>query len=188
MPTSAYLPPITPTQLALHHTRFSNWFPLYRRHSPKATVIDLLSIQTDFVDWLEEDGIVLPKDSEEEEYSIDRISLNDLNGNDDGEQEEEEEEEAEPRNFDPLNERIRQVLSTYEGAVFPKLDWSAPLVRFSFFFLFLALKEGNVLTADLSSGCSMDRTRFYFAMHYSFRCLLATQIIRLCLQGSCSTS
>lgn len=124
IPTSAYLAPITPAQLALHHTRFANWFPLYRRFSPKATVIDLLSLQPDFVDWLEEDGIVLPKDSEDYQCSADVSSSSYLNGDDD----EDEDEEVEPRNFDPLNERIRQVLSLYEGAVFPKLDWSAPLV------------------------------------------------------------
>lgn len=124
MPSSAHLPPITPAQLALHHTRFANWFPLYRRHSPKATIIDLLDLQPDFVEWLQEDGIVLPRGSEDEPY-IESDKVDDVTS-DDGE------EEAEARNFDILNERIRQVLSAYEGAVFPKLDWSAPLVSVLF--------------------------------------------------------
>jgi hypothetical protein len=120
MPTSAHLPPITPAQLALHHTRFANWFPLYRRHSQKATIVDLLDLQPDFVDWLQEDGILLPKDSDDEQY-VDSDKSDDEES-DDGE------EEAAGRNFDTLNARIRQVISAYEGAVFPKLDWSAPLV------------------------------------------------------------
>lgn len=121
MPTSAHLPAITSAQLALHYTRFANWFPLYRRHSPKATIIDLLELQPDFVDWLQEDGIILPRDSDDETY-VDSDKSED-EASDDGE------EEAEGRDFDALNARIRQVLSLYEGAVFPKLDWSAPLVR-----------------------------------------------------------
>jgi hypothetical protein len=125
MPSSVHLPAITPAQLALHYTRFANWFPLYRRHSPKATIIDLLDLQPDFVDWLQEDGIVLPRGSDDEPY-VDSDKSDDDEMSDDGE------EEAEARNFDVLNDRIRQVLSAYEGAVFPKLDWSAPLVSVRF--------------------------------------------------------
>ncbi|UZJ54480.1 hypothetical protein CBS101457_003800 [Exobasidium rhododendri] len=123
MPTSATLPVITSPQLAFYHTRFPHWFSLYRRFSPKATVIDLLTLQPDFVEWLEEDGLILPRDSDDD--NEDQKSDHD----DDEEEEEEEEEEGgtlKPRDFAPLNERIRQIISTYEGAVFPKLDWSAP--------------------------------------------------------------
>ena len=121
VPASERVPAITPAHLALHHTRFANWFPLYRRHTPKATVIDVLDVQPDFVDWLQEDGIVLPQDSEDSRDGDEGLS-DYSEGSDDGEV------PAEPRNFDALNERIRQVLAGYEGAVFPKLDWSAPLV------------------------------------------------------------
>jgi len=122
MPTSASLPVITSPQLALHHTRFLNWFPLYRRHSPKATIIDLLTLQPDFVEWLEEDGLILPRDSDIEGGANETEDYGDDN------EDEEDDESVEPRDFDSLNARIRQVLSTYEGAVFPKLDWSAPSV------------------------------------------------------------
>lgn len=86
-------------------------------------MIDLLSLQPDFVDWLEEDGLVLPSNSDYEQTEQ-------SGGNEDPDSGSESDEDAEePRNFDVLNARIRQVLSSYEGAVFPKLDWSAPLVR-----------------------------------------------------------
>lgn len=117
------VPAITPTFLALQCTRFSSWFPQYRRHTPKATLIDLLSVQADFLEWLEEDGIVLPQDSEDE---VKQGSSDD--SEDESASEEPEEDDVEPRRFDALNEKIRQIISTYEGAVFPKLDWSAPLV------------------------------------------------------------
>jgi hypothetical protein len=132
MPSTASLPVVTSPQLALHHTRFSNWFPLYRRHSPKATVIDLLTVQPDFVNWLEEDGLILPRDSDIEEQPNDFDDEDDSERDDSNDDDDDDEEAAaEPRNFDPLNARIRQVLSAYEGAVFPKLDWSAPSVSLS---------------------------------------------------------
>ncbi|KAK4047162.1 hypothetical protein OIV83_005614 [Microbotryomycetes sp. JL201] len=40
---------------------FSSWYPLFRRHSPKATVIRPLS--SSFVDYLESDGLFLPEGS-----------------------------------------------------------------------------------------------------------------------------
>lgn len=46
----------------------------------------------------------------------------------DDEEEDDDDDEAEARNFDGLNERIRRVIRDYDGAVFPKLDWSAPAV------------------------------------------------------------
>jgi hypothetical protein len=118
--TTKTLPAITPPHLALHHTRFSNWFSLYRRYTPKATVIDLVALQPDFVDWLEEDGLILPKNSDVEDEEESEVVAD--------EDEDEDDESIPARNFDVLNEKIRQVLATYEGAVFPKLDWSAPLV------------------------------------------------------------
>ncbi|PWN31679.1 D123-domain-containing protein, partial [Meira miltonrushii] len=122
----------TEASIALQHTRFANWFPSYRRYSPKATIIDLLHLQPDFLDWLEEDGLVLPSGSDNTAVNAssratiseeDDISANGSTSS----EEDDDEEEAVPRNFTALNERIRQIIDQYEGAVFPKLDWSAPL-------------------------------------------------------------
>lgn len=126
MPSSPGLAPPTPSVIALQHTRFANWFPLYRRHSPKATVIDLLALQPDFLDWLNEDGLVLPLHSDDaplgsaDVQEIDDVGLESVSDDDDA-------DEAEPRDFSALNQRIRQIIDQYDGAVFPKLDWSAPL-------------------------------------------------------------
>ena len=50
------LPNLTPSDVALQQTRFSSWFPSYRQYSIKASFIDVLDTQTDFVQWLAEDG------------------------------------------------------------------------------------------------------------------------------------
>ncbi|PWN92538.1 D123-domain-containing protein [Acaromyces ingoldii] len=119
--SSSTLPPLTSAPLALQHTRFSSWFPLYRRHSPKATILDLSTLQPDFLEWLEEDGLVLPTESGDAPSPPSSLS-----GEEEEEEDDDDDEEAEARNFDGLNERIRRVIQDYEGAVFPKLDWSAP--------------------------------------------------------------
>ena len=130
--SSCTLPEPTAASIALQHTRFANWFPSYRRYSPKATIIDLLHLQPDFLDWLEEDGLVLPSGSDNAAVNASsRATISEVDGNFEAASSEgdddDDEDEAIPRNFTGLNERIRQVIDQYEGAVFPKLDWSAPL-------------------------------------------------------------
>lgn len=130
--SSSNLPNPTAAHIALHHTRFANWFPSYRRYSPKSTIIDPLHLQPDFLDWLEEDGLILPSGSDNATTDITSRTSNSQNDQDspfdsEHDDEEEDEEEVIPRNFERLNERIRQIIDQYEGAVFPKLDWSAPL-------------------------------------------------------------
>lgn len=136
MPSSSSastLPEPTQASIALQYTRFANWFPSYRRFSPKATIIDLLHLQPDFLDWLEEDGLVLPSGSDNTAVNASTRAIiseeDEINENDSTstEEDDDEEEAAIPRNFTALNERIRQIIDQYEGAVFPKLDWSAPL-------------------------------------------------------------
>ncbi|MCO5589883.1 hypothetical protein L7F22_043852 [Adiantum nelumboides] len=136
MPSSSSattLPEVTDAAVALQQTRFANWFPSYGRYSPKATIIDLLHIQSDFLDWLEEDGLVLPSGSDNAAVNastratISQVDDVSENGTVSSEDEDDDEDEAIPRDFVALNERIRQIIDQYEGAVFPKLDWSAPL-------------------------------------------------------------
>ena len=58
---SALFPPL--------HTRdvlacqFSAWYPLFKRHSPKATVLRPIPHEADFLDYLESDGLFLPEGS-----------------------------------------------------------------------------------------------------------------------------
>ena len=95
MPGSAgCLPELTPSDVALQSTRFASWFPHYRRFSPKATVIDVLEVQPDFLQWLAEDGLVLPLDSDDRPVGSAIVSEIEDGSRVDGEDDEEEEEEA----------------------------------------------------------------------------------------------
>ncbi|CAO1619170.1 unnamed protein product [Parajaminaea phylloscopi] len=125
------LPALTSAQQALSATRFSSWYPPMRRVSPKATIVDVATLQPDFYEWLEEDGLMLPRGSGagvvggEEENDDD-----DDDDDDDGDGILEDDEDAAPplqaRDFSRLDEHIRAIIERYDGEVFPKMDWSAP--------------------------------------------------------------
>lgn len=126
--TDELLPPLPPLEAALRLTCFDSWYPKYRKVSPKATVLPIDEIQPDFLDWLEEDGLTLPDTGDEELDSPDGDEHSSA-ASDKDQEEEEEEPMAIPRRFLALDERIRQVMTKYDGRVFPKLNWSAPRVR-----------------------------------------------------------
>ena len=129
--SSTTLPPLPPLSQALQASSFANWYPKFRKVSPKATIIDVEEIEPHLLDWLEEDGLTLPLGSEglEEEFASAHIESDEEQDEDDSEEDEEEKGERVSRRFMALDERIRQVLDKYDGRVFPKLNWSAPKVN-----------------------------------------------------------
>ena len=121
------LPPLTAPGPALQATLITSWYPNFRTVSPKATIVDVLSLQPDFLEWMDQDGLVLPKGSgrpagKEHEESDDEAE---------SESDDDDEPKRAPTSFPKLDARIREVISTYDGACFPKLNWSAPLVSAS---------------------------------------------------------
>ena len=44
--------PLTPPLEALYWTQYGTWYPIFRRHAPKSTVIDLDDVQPQLLDWL----------------------------------------------------------------------------------------------------------------------------------------
>ncbi|GAA5921636.1 hypothetical protein JCM3775_001741 [Rhodotorula graminis] len=118
------------------HTRdvlacqFSSWYPLFKRHSPKATVLRPIPHEADFLDYLESDGLFLPEGSGP-------MGLSELSDSDDDDppadpsasshdSDDDDDEPARQFSFPHLDAEIRAVLERYDGAVFPKLNWSSP--------------------------------------------------------------
>ncbi|KAL0480986.1 cell division cycle protein 123 [Acrasis kona] len=99
---------------------FNSWYPLFAYVKPLVTVkSELIQLTQDFINYIKEDGVLLPK-------SI--TSTNRSNGNDsDGFSSEEydEEEDVHSREFPELQEFIQKAINKY-GAVFPKCNWSSP--------------------------------------------------------------
>ncbi|GAA5950528.1 hypothetical protein JCM3765_000519 [Sporobolomyces pararoseus] len=103
--------------------QFSCWYPRFKRHAPKATIIRPIPQEEELLEYLESDGLFLPEGS----------GPNGISDLSDSESEEEEEADSDSDDepvkqfsFPQLDAEIRSVLSRYDGAVFPKLNWSSP--------------------------------------------------------------
>ena len=86
-----------------------NWYQLFRKVTFKTIV---LPIPNEVLDYLKSDGsLILPKECNSEENE---------------EEEEEENNESSQPSFPRFNAQIKAALDDLGGAVFPKLNWSAP--------------------------------------------------------------
>lgn len=104
-------PPLTTAHIL--HCSYHHWHARYRSISPKARLIPLTK---PFLDYLRADGIILPP--EPNESSAD-------DGWDDSD--DEAEQPSDPSTAWPdIHARIQKTISTLDGAVAPKLNWSSP--------------------------------------------------------------
>lgn len=112
--------PLTSPVEALYWTQYGTWYPLFRKHAPKSTIIDIDSTQPELLTWLESDTFVLPEGSGPSTYpSADQDSEDD---------DDDAEEPEQAIKLEALDRAIRAVVEKYDGEpVFPKLNWSAPL-------------------------------------------------------------
>ncbi|WFD05982.1 hypothetical protein MVES1_001320 [Malassezia vespertilionis] len=115
--------PLTDPTDALLQTQYGAWYPHNRSIAPKSTILNLDEMEPDFVKWLDEDGLVLAdaNDTADPKPRPTRNAAEDDNVMSDAS----DEDTSEPQ-FPILNAKIRTVLADY-GAIFPKLNWSAPL-------------------------------------------------------------
>lgn len=102
-------------------TQYGSWYPWLRHHSPKAVVIDVEEIEPAFLAWLDEDGLALSDANDD--HRVQRTVPHDDDADVLSEPSDDEDEQG--AHFPALSARIADVLRDY-GAVFPKLNWSAP--------------------------------------------------------------
>lgn len=113
---------LTPPLEALYWSQYGTWYPIFRKHAPKSTVIDIDGVQPELLSWLDSDTFVLPDGSGPSTLPQTNNSSSELSDD------ENEKEEQEPVMLDKLDTKIRQVVDKYDGGpLFPKLNWSAPL-------------------------------------------------------------
>ncbi|CEQ42494.1 SPOSA6832_04329, partial [Sporobolomyces salmonicolor] len=108
--------------------QFSSWYPSFKRAAPKATIIRPIPHEDDFLEYLDSDGLFLPEGSGPNGISELSDSEDEAEEQDEGDSDDDEPPKKE-FSFPHLDAEIRQVLARYEGAVFPKLNWSSPQVR-----------------------------------------------------------
>lgn len=124
--------PLAPPLEALYWTQYSTWYPIFRKHAPKSTVIDIDAVQPELLGWLESDTFVLPEGSGPSTSSngvaSSSSSAASSSAYSDEDQDADEDSPEEAIKLEALDARIRQVIEKYDsGPVFPKLNWSAPL-------------------------------------------------------------
>ena len=102
-------------------TQYGAWLSWLRHHSPKAVVIDVDEVEPAFAQWLDADGLALS------DANDDHRAPRTVPRDDDAEvlSEPSDDEDEPGAHFPALSARIAEVLRDF-GAVFPKLNWSAP--------------------------------------------------------------
>lgn len=185
---TATFPPLTRAHVLLF--QFSSWYPVFRAHSIKSTVIRPLP--PDFVNYLHSDGILVPEGSEDSLVSANvfcsepnnrlRVATSTLSDEEDDDAEKDdsdsEEEQANKFSFPELDAKIRDIIKTY-GAVFPKLNFSSPKVPVdssvtSYVWIIRPEKRLTCLGRCMAFSCFLPTE-----MHFACRRIHAAQIIRL---------
>ncbi|KIY44826.1 D123-domain-containing protein [Fistulina hepatica ATCC 64428] len=97
--------------------QFSSWYPIFAGHTIKSTIIRPLP--DDFVQYLNDDGVYIPD-------GADQVPLSSSLSDDEDSESNEDVEPLRSYSFPEIDKRIRECIALYEGAVFPKLNFSSP--------------------------------------------------------------
>ncbi len=119
--------PLTPPLEALYWTQYGQWYPIFRKHAPKSTLIDIPTVEPRFLDWLGADTFILPDGSGPS--TLARFSSANSSASSLSHSHSDDDEEGENGvRLESLDAAIRAVVERYDGGpVFAKLNWSAPL-------------------------------------------------------------
>lgn len=98
-PTTLPFPPVTKQHIL--HCSVGSWYPKFRNVTPKTRIIPLTQA---FMNYLHADSIILP-DDDDADY---------------------DEEKDVSKDWRELHQTIKATISELDGAVLPKLNWSAP--------------------------------------------------------------
>lgn len=158
--TNAVTPSFPPLYKShVDNCRFTSWRQQYLRLCPKARVIQPLP--KEFIDYLLEDGIVLPPEAFPATYNIDDEADSDVKYDD-----EDDEGQPDPSlKFAGFHSKVAQTIADLGGAVMPKLNWSAPkdalwisttntLKCVSASDVYLLLKSSSYIVHDLTESYS----------------------------------
>ena len=96
-----------------------SWYTLFKNSSIRSVIIPL---QSDFIDYLNQDGVVLPGNESEEEIHYE----SDSESEDWSAAEDCNTTTATAPEFAELTKQIEDAIEDLGGDVFPKLNWSAP--------------------------------------------------------------
>lgn len=127
------LEPQTDATSSLLATQYGSWYPQHKPYTLKSKILNIEAIEPGFLEWLDQDGLVLsdandvnPEDGDARP-KIKRTLPLDPDAEIMSDPSDDEGNDTEDGAYFPaLNAEIRRVLLEYDGAVFPKFNWSAP--------------------------------------------------------------
>ncbi|KAH0543341.1 hypothetical protein FGG08_002297 [Glutinoglossum americanum] len=116
-------PPVSKSHIL--HCSYAYWHALYRSITPKARVIPLTPA---FLDYLREDGIVLPDDNADEQPPWDDSDSGVYSEDREGEEDDDDDDALlDPSvHFRDTHLLIKEEIASLGGRIAPKLNWSAP--------------------------------------------------------------
>ena len=128
-PLSLPFPPLTRRHIL--NCSYHAWYPRYRSITPKAR---LMALPPAFISYLRADGIVLPPEPLQHANTSGDIdtdsgifSASDSQVGADDDSSDEEDEESDPSaEWSAIHAWIQATIKELRGAVYPKLNWSAP--------------------------------------------------------------
>ena len=151
---------------------YSNWYSKFKDYTfSEAAIYKPLS--KEFIEYLESDGIELPKDTKKDSVLFQDVSPNSDNEYSDWENDDNEKETDESiKKFEDFHLTLREKIKEF-GSVAPKLNWSAPqdsvwimtgrnMRCYSTTDLFLLLKSSDYLNHDMyhafDEACDFDKS------------------------------
>lgn len=112
VPPRLPFPPVTKSHIL--NCSYHSWYPKYRSITPKAR---LTPLNHEFLSYLRADGIRLPPEDPSQNNSISNSSGSDSD----------DEEPPDPSiTWRDIHAKIKSTIAELDGAVMPKLNWSAP--------------------------------------------------------------
>jgi hypothetical protein len=120
------------TKKEINSCSFDKWYELFSKKPSKTLPAKYIKLPKEFIDYLYEDSIIIPNDLEKEienketkekkEIEIKEVLMEELDNI-------KNENEKNKNKFPSVLKFIKNTIEEYEF-IFPKLNWSAPKVKF----------------------------------------------------------
>jgi hypothetical protein len=106
------------TEEDIDNCQFHVWYPLLQKNTIKSIIIPL---NDDFIDYLKQDGIVVPKSVS------DVLDTNESDDDNDNKSLSTSSDGLKVDSFPEIEEAIKKAIDELDGDVFVKTNWSAPI-------------------------------------------------------------
>ncbi|KAH9282896.1 Cell division cycle -like protein [Echinococcus granulosus] len=100
---------------------FESWYPRFKKYTIKSFIMDL---PDEILDYIKNAPLVSPKNAHS--IKAERDGFSDDSDDDSWSNEDGSDDELEAPSFPDFEAKVNEIIASLDGAVFPKLNWSAP--------------------------------------------------------------